>query len=254
MAADAAIRAAVFDIGATLVTGPPVAPNKVIAGLLKGVTAAEVASVIMTQPFESADQACAALESQFGSICSEARSGIGQLWQSQSSAATALDGAEEVVCNIKRSGMRIGLLSDIWSPYYASVEKALPQVIEAADAIVLSCRTGCRKPEPANFRTVLHDLDVTPEEAIMIGDTYEHDILPAIRLGMQTVWVLCRPDREAESLVRILNGELPAPAYTVRDIREVLSIEGLTPHPQPLSLRARGGDVVRPSPEEGGSR
>ncbi len=127
------------------------------------------------------------------------------------------------VLALKRRGLKIGLLSDIWSPYYAGVQRALPDVVRAADAIVLSCRTGHRKPEPANFERVLSELAVEPCEAVMVGDTYEHDILPAIRLGMRTVWVLARPEREAASVIKVLNGELPAPTATVSSIKEVPS-------------------------------
>jgi len=220
---DTPVKAAVFDIGATLVTGPPIAPNKVIAGLLGHVTAAEVASVIMTTPLESPEQVCAMLESRFGPLTQAAAEGIGELWNSQLDAPSEIDGASHTVLGLKRSGLRVGLLSDIWSPYYAGVEQALPDVVRIADAIVLSCRTGHRKPEPANFEQVLSELAVEPCEAVMVGDTYEHDMLPAIRLGMRAVWVLARPEREAASLIKVLNGELPAPTQTVSSITEVPS-------------------------------
>lgn len=220
---DAPVRAVVFDIGATLVTGPPIAPNKVIAGLLGNVTAAEVASVIMTTPLESADRACAVLEARFGPLGNDAVEGICELWRSQRSAPSEIDGASDTVLALKRSGLKLGLLSDIWSPYYAGVERALPDVIRVADAIVLSCRTGHRKPEPANFEQVLSELAVEPREAVMVGDTYEHDILPAIRLGMRTVWVLARPEREAASVIKALNGDLPTPTETVSSITDVAS-------------------------------
>jgi len=97
----------------------------------------------------------------------------------------------------------------------------LPQVVRAADAIVLSFRTGRRKPDNSNFLRVLSDLAAEPYEAVMVGDTYEHDIQPAIELGIHTVWVLSRPDREISSIVGVLNGELPAPSVTVQSISDV---------------------------------
>jgi FMN phosphatase YigB (HAD superfamily) len=225
-------KAAIFDIGATLVTGPPVAPNKVIAGLLDGARAADVAAVIMTQELACADGVCEALKARFGPIVDGARLGIGQLWEAQATAAVGLDGATETVLALKRRGMRIGLLSDIWSPYYESVRKALPDVIRAADAVVLSCRTGARKPDPANFLTALDELGVGPDEAVMVGDTYCHDILPALELGMRAVWVLARPEREAESIISVLNGDSPTPTATVSSIAEVAPLrlwEGKNP-------------------------
>ncbi len=153
-----------------------------------------------------------------------ARAGIEQLWDSQATAAQALEGASDAVLALKERGLLIGLLSDIWNPYYESVKNALPQVVEAADAIVLSCRTGARKPGKDNFIRSLNELSVAPEEAVMIGDTYTHDILPALELGMRAVWVLARPDREAAEVIKVLNGEGPAPTVTVSSIGEVADL------------------------------
>jgi FMN phosphatase YigB (HAD superfamily) len=218
------IKAVVFDIGATLVTGPPIAPNKVIAKLIGCVTAAEVASVIMTTPLESAERVCSVLEDRFGTLGDECACAITELWKAQTSAPVGIEGAKETVVALKNMGLKIGLLSDIWSPYYAGVEAALPEVVKAADAIVLSCRTGSRKPNCANFKEVLSKLGVKPSEAVMVGDTYKHDILPALELGMLAVWALARPDREASSIIDVLNGKYPMPTATVANIADVLEI------------------------------
>ena len=219
------IKAAIFDIGATLVTGPPIAPNKVIAALMDGVSASEVSSVIMTTDLGSAREVCSALECRFGKLSEHAIKGIVDLWDSQSSAAQEIEGATGCVLALKDMGLKIGLLSDIWNPYYASVEKALPQVVNIADAIVLSCRSGVRKPNCDNFHCVLSDLGIKPYEAVMIGDTYTHDILPALELGMKAVWVLARPEREADWIIKILNDESPSPTATVMQITDVTSLE-----------------------------
>jgi len=218
-------KAAIFDIGATLVTGPPVAPNKVIAGLMEGISASDVASVIMTTELTCADGVCKALVTRFGPISAVARVGVEILWESQSTAAQALPGSTDTVLALKRLGLKIGLLSDIWNPYYKSVEKALPDVIRAADAIVLSCRTGARKPNPDNFLRAIEELGVQAGETVMIGDTYSHDILPALELGMRAVWVLARPDREAESIIGVLSRECPAPTAIVSNITEVAALQ-----------------------------
>ena len=229
MGASEPVEAVIFDIGATLVTGPPIAPNKVIAALMEGVTAAEVASVIMTTPFESPGEVCDALAARFGAVGEDALVGICGLWERQSTAAHGIDGAAECVLALVERGLRIGLLSDIWSPYYHSVERALPEVVGAANSIVLSCRTGARKPDKDNFLRVISELGVEPSRAVMVGDTYTHDILPAIELGMRTVWVLARPEREIESVLGVLNGKLPCPTATVGSIGEVVSVILLTP-------------------------
>lgn len=218
------VKAAIFDIGATLVTGPPVAPNKVIAKLIEGATPAQISSIIMMSDLNSADQVCTALTRQFGRLSDDTVIGIHDLWRSQATAAQALEGAKETVLALKSYGLMIGLLSDIWNPYYESVTKVLPDVIDASDAIVLSCLSGSRKPAKDNFELVMRNLDAKPDECVMIGDTYTHDIQPALELGMKAIWVLARPDREAEYIIKILNGECPAPTATAADISQVASI------------------------------
>ena len=222
--ADSQIKAVIFDIGATLVTGPPVAPNKVIASLLESVSAANIASVIMTTDLASADCVCSALETRFGAIAPETIIEITKLYNEQSTAPIEISGATETVLSLKKRGLKIGLLSDIWNPYYAGVEKALPKVIDAADAIALSCKTGSRKPCRDNFNYILNELGIQPHEAVMVGDTYTHDILPALEMGMSAVWVLARPDREAESIISVLNSNALRPTATVANITEVATL------------------------------
>jgi len=212
------IKGVVFDIGATLVTGPPIAPNKVISKALGCVTHSEVSGVIMTQPTATAQEAVRVVESLVGQMSDEARTAVIQLWTDQCSAPTALPGAVEAVESIKQMDLKIGLLPDIWTPYYIGVEQAIPNVVTAADAVILSCLSGRRKPDLHNFNLVCSELNLAPEEIVMVGDTYTHDIAPAIESGMKTIWVLARPDREKQALLEILNGISPAPSITVDDI------------------------------------
>ncbi len=48
--------------------------------------------------------------------------------------------------------------------------------------------TGEHKPSPVPFKTVLDELGLKPEEALMIGDWPERDIVGASELGMKTVF------------------------------------------------------------------
>lgn len=57
------------------------------------------------------------------------------------------------------------------------------------DVIALSCELGVSKPEPAIFQYALAQAGCVPEQAWMIGDRLDNDILPAMELGMKTVWV-----------------------------------------------------------------
>lgn len=56
------------------------------------------------------------------------------------------------------------------------------------DAVVTFEDTGERKPSPSPFRRALDLLGVEPQEAIMVGDWPERDVVGAAQVGMITVF------------------------------------------------------------------
>ena len=48
---------------------------------------------------------------------------------------------------------------------------------------------GCLKSENGYFEKVLSTLSTDPENVIMVGDSYEKDILPANRNGIYGIWL-----------------------------------------------------------------
>lgn len=55
--------------------------------------------------------------------------------------------------------------------------------------IAASAELGTAKPNPEIFLTAMDMAGCTPEEAVMVGDRLDNDILPAKKLGMKTVWM-----------------------------------------------------------------
>ena len=55
--------------------------------------------------------------------------------------------------------------------------------------IMSSCEAGVAKPESEIFERALARAKCLSDEACMIGDRLDNDIMPAQKLGMQTVWV-----------------------------------------------------------------
>lgn len=45
------------------------------------------------------------------------------------------------------------------------------------------------KPQPEYYEEILLRLDVESSEAIMVGDDWDHDIAPAMAIGMHTFWI-----------------------------------------------------------------
>ncbi|MCR5741042.1 MAG: HAD family hydrolase [Gammaproteobacteria bacterium] len=57
------------------------------------------------------------------------------------------------------------------------------------DLVVGSQDVGFEKPDPRIFEYALNYFNIKPEEAVMIGDRYENDIAPTIKIGIKTIWL-----------------------------------------------------------------
>ncbi|WP_290786820.1 HAD family hydrolase [Exiguobacterium sp. UBA7533] len=80
----------------------------------------------------------------------------------------------------------IGLLSNGRTLFQRAVLDAIA-LTSAFTQIGISEQEGLRKPDPGFFLRVTERLSVRPEEVLFVGDNYDHDILPARALGMQTI-------------------------------------------------------------------
>ena len=56
-------------------------------------------------------------------------------------------------------------------------------------ALITSEECGVAKPDGAIFRRALERLDVTAGDAVMIGDSWEKDVIGATRAGIRAVWL-----------------------------------------------------------------
>ncbi|MDA0596193.1 MAG: HAD family hydrolase [Chloroflexi bacterium] len=56
------------------------------------------------------------------------------------------------------------------------------------DVVVASGDVGFGKPKPEPFNSALEQLNVRPEEAVMIGNSWGSDIKGASNLGMPSIW------------------------------------------------------------------
>ena len=77
------------------------------------------------------------------------------------------------------------------SNFYGNIETVLKdfELDGLFGAIVESAVVGIRKPDPAIFRLGVERLGVEPREAVVVGDSYDKDIVPATQVGCQTVWL-----------------------------------------------------------------
>jgi len=57
------------------------------------------------------------------------------------------------------------------------------------DHVFLSCETGTLKGDPESYRQVLEALDVKPEDALMVGDSPQSDLVSAEKAGVPAVLI-----------------------------------------------------------------
>jgi putative hydrolase of the HAD superfamily len=77
--------------------------------------------------------------------------------------------------------------------------------------VTTSEEVGLKKPHPVIFKTALEKASVLPQKSIMIGDTFEADIMGAEKVGMHTLFFNYRQD------------EVPASYLVVNRLREIKS-------------------------------
>ena len=85
---------------------------------------------------------------------------------------------------------------------------------EYFDAIVIAGDVGIRKPEPQIFEIALKKITIQNDEAIMIGNSLDSDIIGAQEAGIKTVWLNrnkeknesdTKPDYEINSINQLQN-------------------------------------------------
>ena len=95
---------------------------------------------------------------------------------------------------------KLGLVSNFAIPECVQrllTENALDNLF---DVIVVSGAVNKRKPSPEIFKHALQNLDVAASDAVFVGDTVDADVLGPKRLGMKTVYVDRRPQKDLETV------------------------------------------------------
>lgn len=86
-----------------------------------------------------------------------------------------------------KSGLRLAVVSDA-PRREAWLRLCSLNLHHLFDVVVTYEDTGERKPSPAPFRHALERLGVAPEEALMVGDWPERDLVGATQVGIRTVF------------------------------------------------------------------
>lgn len=77
------------------------------------------------------------------------------------------------------------------SNFYGNIESVLKdfRLDTYFCAVIESAVVGIRKPDPVIFTLGVETLNLPAEQIVVIGDSYDKDIIPATTIGCQTVWL-----------------------------------------------------------------
>ncbi|PCE29957.1 HAD family hydrolase [Burkholderia ubonensis] len=111
----------------------------------------------------------------------------------------------EVLEHLRASGLRLGVVSNLAQPYAEPLLRLMPFDF---DAYAWSFSVGSLKPDSAIFTAALKMLDLSPEEVVMVGDTFDADYEGARKSGIRALHL----DRE---------GVFDRPVPTITTLRKL---------------------------------
>ncbi len=90
---------------------------------------------------------------------------------------------------IKNLPLKIGIVSNSRSDWAVREVIRKVRLDSFSDCIVTSAELGIRKPRKEPFTKTLKCLNTSSKNTVMVGDTYETDIIGAKRLGMKAIHI-----------------------------------------------------------------
>ena len=124
--------------------------------------------------------------------------------------------ALETIQKLKAQNYQLGIFSN------AGDDKDVQELIEGFgirpyfDFVLTSAACFYRKPHPRTFEIALAQWSISPEDAVMIGDSLQADIYGAKNINMQTIWIKRRAQFNADEEQRI------HPDFCVDSLEELL--------------------------------
>ena len=213
-----------FDIGHTLVRGSQPSVRRLLASdlHLSLKETKKAGRLLMVHPSENPAELAGALKKILPDRSEvEIRKSVEKLWELQTADVEEFDGASHMLNSLKHEGIKLGLLSNTWHPFYESFCRTCPEIVELMDYKFLSYQVGLKKPNLQFFRYALQKTGIPANCCWMVGDTYQLDMAPALKAGMRTIWFLNHADREKSIIAEMLRGERKPPDWSAVNLYEI---------------------------------
>jgi putative hydrolase of the HAD superfamily len=122
---------------------------------------------------------------------------------------------KETLRIIKENHLRIGIVSDLVAHIQIKKLKKLG-ISKYVDFIITSEEAGKEKPHPSIFLLALEKADCRPNEAIMVGDSIEKDIIGAKHLGITSILISNNTEKRDKV------------DFVINNFKEIIEILGIT--------------------------
>jgi putative hydrolase of the HAD superfamily len=93
----------------------------------------------------------------------------------------------EVLKQLRALGVRLGVISNFDTRIYSVLDSL--GIRHFFDAITISSETGYSKPDPRIFESAVQALGVPAADILLVGDSPQDDVEPAMRAGLNAVLI-----------------------------------------------------------------
>lgn len=125
--------------------------------------------------------------------------------------------AEDVLQYLRSHGYKIGVIANQSLGTADRLEKW--GLLKYINVVAASAELGVAKPDRAIFDKAFAMAGCTAQEAVMIGDRLDNDIIPAKKLGMKTIWI-----RQGFAIYQNPRNAEEQPDYIVDSLAELKKI------------------------------
>ncbi len=132
--------------------------------------------------------------------------------------AEVIDHAFEVLETIKKGGYKTAMIANADSIDARNVIASCG-LEDYFDSIIISEEIGIEKPAREIFKAALKELKVKAENAIMVGNRIDVDIVGANKMGMRSVWFKWN-NRYKETI----GSKEERPDFVIKSLSELLTI------------------------------
>jgi 2-haloalkanoic acid dehalogenase type II len=137
-------------------------------------------------------------------------------WQRHARDFTLREGVFDTLGALRRRGIHLGIVSNIDDDQLGHLLE-IAAIASYFDSVLSSEQAQSCKPDPSIFEEAVRRAGCTAEEALFVGDTLAQDIAGANRVGLQSVLLWHRDDRDPPT-------EEPRPRHVIRRIPDLLDL------------------------------